>query len=201
MYRFTKPNRPVAKVFIHCSASDNPAHDNVATMDAWHKARGWSGVGYHLFVRKSGIVEMGRSLEKTPAAQRGYNRGSIAICLHGLAEEKFTDAQKGTLIDLCRQIDAAYGGAVTFHGHCEVAAKACPVIDYRAILDLDAAGWLGDVGAGETAELVDHGDLADLEEAEAGDWAPMSLRIGDSGPFVRHLQETLKSLRLSRWRS
>ena len=29
---------------------------------------------------------------------------------------------------------------VTFHGHCEVAAKACPVFPYKAVLGLDAHG-------------------------------------------------------------
>ena len=194
MYRFAKPNRPITKVFIHCSASDNPDHDNVATMDAWHKARGWSGVGYHLFCRKSGKGEMGRSLDKTPAAQKGHNRGSIAICLHGLVEGKFTEAQLDWLRDVCHQINEAYGGAVTFHGHREVAAKECPVIDYTQILNLDADGKLGLLPKGSNAELVDLGDLTGLEEAEAGGNVSMVLRFGDKGPFVGLLQKSLKAL-------
>jgi len=90
---FDKPNRFVDRVFLHCSASDHANHDNVATMDRWHRERGWSGVGYHLFIRKDGTLEDGRDLERTPAAQSGHNRGSIAICLHGLKIEKFTSAR------------------------------------------------------------------------------------------------------------
>lgn len=198
MYRFAKPNRPITKVFIHCSASDNPDHDNVATMDAWHKARGWSGVGYHLFCRKDGKGEVGRSIEKTPAAQRGHNRGSIAICLHGLVEGKFTEAQLDWLREVCVQINEAYDGDVTFHGHREVAAKECPVIDYAEILNLDPDGQLGVfremLSEGARAELVDLGDLTGLEDAEAGGNVSMVLRFGDKGPFVGLLQKSLKAL-------
>ena len=90
---FEKPDRDVERVYLHCSASDRPAHDDVAVMREWHLARGWSDVGYHVFIKKDGEVQNGRSLEATPAAQGGHNTGTIAICLHGLAVENFTEAQ------------------------------------------------------------------------------------------------------------
>ncbi|MBK0329110.1 peptidoglycan-binding domain-containing protein [Rhodobacteraceae bacterium F11138] len=179
---FTKPNRDVDRVFLHCSASDNPSHDNVATMRQWHKARGWSDVGYHLFIRKSGQLEAGRPLEKTPAAQRGNNRGTIAICLHGLDEEKFTEAQFDTLRSLCVQINNAYKGDLTFHGHREVAAKACPVFDYKAVLKLDRFGRLGLTGAA-VQDLVD-------TDTRVPDDMPV-LRRGCRGPAVALLQKQL----------
>ncbi|PHQ99511.1 MAG: hypothetical protein COB39_03395 [Marinosulfonomonas sp.] len=194
MFQFKKPNRPVTKVFIHCSASDNPDHDNVATMDAWHKANGWSGVGYHLFCRKSGEGEIGRPMNKTPAAQKGHNRGSIAICLHGLVEGKFTKAQTDWLIEVCFQINQAYGGKVTFHGHREVANKTCPVIDYTSILKLDNAGRLGDVRTKKGARIVDLGDLSNLEEPEANPSGRPMLVYGAQGIAVRFLQEELTQL-------
>lgn len=192
LFLFQKPARPVTKVFIHCSASDNPDHDNVATMDAWHKERGWAGVGYHLFGRKDGTGEIGRSIEKTPAAQAGHNRGSIAICLHGLEEGKFTQAQEEWLIEICGQINRAYRGKVTFHGHREVAAKACPVIDYQTILGLDAEGYMGNVPSPGVAKLADYGDLSVLETAEA--LPSVTLRMGAKGGEVRDLQSSLKDL-------
>jgi len=143
MQGFKKPSRRVNKVFIHCSASDHAHHDSVKVMDQWHRARGWSGVGYHTFIRKDGVLEMGRDLERIPAAQSAHNPGSIAICLHGLDIDKFTEAQFDTLREYCKEINEAYGGNVTFHGHREVAAKACPVFDYKAVLNLDADGNLG----------------------------------------------------------
>jgi len=138
---FTKPSRKIHRVFLHCSASDHAHHDNVATMKKWHLARGFSDVGYHFFIQKDGTLEYGRDIEKTPAAQKGHNRGTLAICLHGLKEEKFTQAQFDTLRKLADQIEHNYEN-ISFHGHCEVSAKACPVFDYRKVLDLDIYGSL-----------------------------------------------------------
>lgn len=140
--KFLKPRRAVRKVFLHCSASDHAHHDNPETVDQWHKQRGWSGIGYHFFISKNGAVFHGRGLDKVPAAQEGHNTGSIAICCHGKDRDKFTKAQMDALHSLCRDIDFAYDGKVTFHGHCEVANKACPVFDYKRELSLDQKGFL-----------------------------------------------------------
>jgi len=77
---FQKPKRKIHRVFIHCSASDHAHHDNVATMKQWHLARGFSDIGYHFFIQKDGTLEYGRDSEKTPAAQKGHNLNTLAIC-------------------------------------------------------------------------------------------------------------------------
>ncbi len=46
---FQKPDRPVDRVFIHCSASDRPEHDDVEIIRKWHTdppphGRGWSDI-------------------------------------------------------------------------------------------------------------------------------------------------------------
>jgi len=143
-FKWTKPTRKVSKVFFHCSDSDVAGHDNVEVIDGWHRnERGWDGIGYHLFVKKDGTVLHGRNLDEIPIAQGGHNTGSIAICLHGKAVEKFTEAQFKSTRALARIIHDAYTGKVTFHGHCEVSKKTCPVFDYRKVLALDLDGNLG----------------------------------------------------------
>ena len=138
---FVKPERSIDRVFIHCSASDNPNHDNVEVIRKWHtdeppQGRGWSDIGYHFFIRKNGIVENGRDLIRTPAAQRGHNRGTIAICVHGL--ETFTSEQFEALRRLCEGINRSYH-YITFHGHNEVNPnKTCPVFDVKEVLGLDS---------------------------------------------------------------
>jgi N-acetylmuramoyl-L-alanine amidase len=142
---FAKPTRAVSRVFLHCSASSNRAYTGKRLreeIEAWHRERGFAQIGYHFVVDHLGEVIAGRSLEKTPAAQQGHNTGTIAICAHGLRKEDFTPAQLYALANLCHDINDAYGGAVTFHGHREVAAKDCPVFDYKTLLDLDAAGHI-----------------------------------------------------------
>lgn len=137
---YRKPNRYISRVFIHCSASDYGSHDDVSVIRKWHLARGWSDVGYHFFITKNGVIQNGRNLERTPAAQRGNNTGTIAICCHGLRIEKFTIGQELALWDLCKSIYLSYSGNVSFHGHCEVSTKSCPVFSYKDWLKLDQFG-------------------------------------------------------------
>ncbi len=193
-FTFRKPARPVDRVFLHCSASDRPEHDSVAVIDAWHKARGWAGIGYHFFIRKDGILELGRDIEKIPAAQEGNNTGTIAICLHGLDRGRFTEAQFATLRELCGQIDRAYGrgiNQVSFHGHCEVANKACPVFDYRAVLSLDKAGRLGTVAPNMKPISSVSAEAPEIEVLKP---SPMLLKRGASGQLVKDLQKILSGL-------
>ncbi|RLA75581.1 MAG: N-acetylmuramoyl-L-alanine amidase [Epsilonproteobacteria bacterium] len=174
---FKKPTRRVDRVFIHCSASDHANHDNIATIRKWHLARGFSDIGYHFFIHKSGKVSKGRPIKKIPAAQRGNNTGTIAICLHGLLKEKFTQAQYSALRSLCTKINNAYFKNISFHGHREVAAKACPVFDYKKVLKLDNYGSLG----------LDSSIVRGVEATS--DFT--ELNYGDQGDEVKKLQKLL----------
>ena len=137
---FEKPKRHVDRVFLHCSASemDITGAEMVDEIRRWHKKRGFSDVGYHFLIDKSGVVFPGRSLAKSPAAQKGHNTGTIAIMVHGL--EKFPPNMLEQCRLLCAEINTAYEGRISFHGHCEVSAKTCPVFDYRGLLQLDRFG-------------------------------------------------------------
>lgn len=138
---FIKPRRKVDRVFLHCSAASRKSVV-AAEINRWHLERGWSGIGYHFFIKSDGLLEPARNINKTPASAKGHNRGTIAICLNGLDIEDFSQRQFETLRTLCLEIDFAYGGKVTFHGHREVAAKACPVFDYRKVLNLNSRGQM-----------------------------------------------------------
>lgn len=141
MQRFKKPYRKVNKVFIHCSDSDQAHHDNVQTLRQWHLDRGFADIGYHYVITKDGTVHNGRGLEFAPAAQKGHNTGSIAICLTG--SDHFNAKQKNALYELCAQIDDSYAGKVTFHGHREVNKnKTCPNFEYKSVLLLDLNGHM-----------------------------------------------------------
>ena len=191
-YQFQKPTRPVRRVFIHCSASDNPAHDSAVIIDRWHREKGWAGIGYHYFIRKDGVLELGRDLEKTPAAQENNNTATIAICLHGLEKDKFTEAQFQTLRALCNQINRAYGFNVTFRGHCEVANKACPVFDYKDVLDLNNRGNMVLMRGLDTAPILTTQD--DATGIEVLPTTMVTLKIGSKGGLVRDLQRSLTRL-------
>lgn len=179
---FKKPKRKVTRVFLHCTASDLAKHDSVKAIRKMHISRGWNDIGYNIFIRKDGTVESGRDLEKTPAAQRGHNTGTIAICLHGLRKENFTDAQFSSLKKLCLEIDKAYAGDISFHGHREVASKACPVFDYKKVLKLDEFGSLG----------LSQAAQPNLENKLSNDASKLpELKYGSRGKAVVFLQELL----------
>ena len=139
--RFQKPKRAVHTVFLHCSATDNPKCDSPQFIHRVHVGDNkWSDIGYHFYINKKGEIFHCRPLERTPAAQAPFNKGTIAICLGGLKKKKFTPSQFEALRWICEDIDAAYEGNIRFRGHCEVSAKSCPVFDYKAVLRLDQKG-------------------------------------------------------------
>ena len=49
----------------------------------WHLNRGWSGVGYHFFVSRSGKIYRGRPEYAIGAHATKYNSTSIGICFEG----------------------------------------------------------------------------------------------------------------------
>lgn len=138
---FEKPGRTVERVFIHCSASDDENLVGVHMVEEirrWHRDRGWSDVGYHFLIDKLGGLFPGRDCDLTPAAQKGHNTATLAIMVHGHRE--FSDASLTALQAHCMEINEAYHGRISFHGHCEVSAKACPVFEYKDVLTLDRWG-------------------------------------------------------------
>lgn len=191
--RFIKPRRDIHTIFIHCSASDNPKHDDVEVIRSWHvDGNGWSDIGYHFFIQKDGTIQRGRDIEKTPAAQVPYNRGTIAICVHGLKD--FTQVQFDGLNDLCHQINTAYHGKERFRGHCEVSAKACPVFVYREVLGLNDDGKLP-IRPENSEDLLKGASREDLgfRTLPPPPSQPV-LRLGAKGWAVKGLQEQLKAL-------
>lgn len=159
---------------MHCTASSNPSHDDARIIDKWHRDRGWNGIGYHYFIKRNGELQIGRDVDLTPAAQAPYNHNTIAIVMHGGEEisrnpykyaDDFTAEQRFTLVQLCTRLHSLYPMA-TFHGHCEVAPKACPVYDYKSILKLDSGGRIfasHEAGTG-------HAKVTDKSSIKGTDW-------------------------------
>ena len=205
MIEFTRPMRAVSAVFLHCSASDRPDHDDVSVMRSWHTSAPlfWADVGYHYFVQKDGTVQAGRPLEMIPAAQSEWNPGSVAICAHGLRRDAFTVAQLGSIVDLCQRINREYSGGLRFRGHVEVAAKACPVYDYVRVLGLDAQGHMtrtpdtsaqtGGIVAGNLPSGMTGAPTPVSEPSKHGGnrWPAKTLRLMSTGPAVEKLQKAL----------
>jgi N-acetylmuramoyl-L-alanine amidase len=101
-------NIPKYLIVHHTGGTDaNPLADTsnhtAKDVDAWHKAKGWDGIGYNWYIEKSGLLKKGRDEDKTGAHAIGYNDKSIGICLAGNFDATMpTEAQKLTLAGLLR---------------------------------------------------------------------------------------------------
>ena len=104
--------RPLDTIIIHCSATPEGRDVSADDIRSWHKARGWSDIGYHFVVNIDGFLQMGRPIEQIGAHAKGYNRKSIGICYIGgtdadlNAKDTLNEAQRETIqaliIDLKR---------------------------------------------------------------------------------------------------
>lgn len=130
-------SREIYEIIIHCSATRASMDIGVDEIRPWHKARGFSDIGYHRVVRRDGVKEDGRDLNIVGAHVRGRNTNSIGICLVGgvkedgvSPEDNFTDAQWDSLRSMLKMYKALIPD-VKIHGHNEFANKACPCFDVQ----------------------------------------------------------------------
>ncbi len=96
-------------------------------VDSWHKANGWSGIGYHFFVRKDGTIFRGRPLWAMGAHAEGFNKESIGICAEGNYDEEYImpEAQKDAIKAVLRSVKLAYP-SIGIKAHRQVGATGCP---------------------------------------------------------------------------
>lgn len=124
--------RKLHTIVLHCSASDNDKDDNVQTIDRWHKARGFDGIGYHYYINKDGVLFKGRDLKRDGAHVKGFNKGTIGVCLAGLTE--FGQDQFNTCSGLITALRSEHGNLdVVPHRTLCSQTKTCPVFDMMEI--------------------------------------------------------------------
>lgn len=111
-------------VLHHAEASKCSAQQ----VDEWHKNNGWSGIGYHFFVRKDGSIYEGRPLWALGAHVQGKNNISVGICAEGDYHNKdkvMPDAQKTAIKQLIAYLRGLYPNAEIV-GHGEIGESNCP---------------------------------------------------------------------------
>jgi hypothetical protein len=128
--------KDIEKIIVHCAATrEGDDSIDAATIDRWHKARGWRGIGYHFVVLIDGTIQKGRNLDVQGAHASKENPTSWGVCYIGGVEkdgktpkDTRTDAQKKSMLELLKFLKVVAPNA-TIHGHREFAAKACPSFD------------------------------------------------------------------------
>ena len=105
---------------VKCTAQD---------VHSWHRANGWTGIGYHFFVRKDGTIYCGRPINVVGAHVQGMNSCSVGICAEGdyhTKEKTMPQAQKKSIIELCQYLKKNYYPNAKIVGHREIGDSNCP---------------------------------------------------------------------------
>lgn len=96
----------------------------------WHIQRGWSGIGYHFFVRKDGTIFRGRPINAVGSHVLGHNADSIGICAEGNFEvELMGEKQRQAIIDLLKYLKEIYPNAKIVR-HKDLKSTSCPGKNY-----------------------------------------------------------------------
>ena len=165
--------RAINEIIVHCTATPEGRPVTVKQIDTWHRARGWSGIGYHRVVHLEGLVEDGRPIDKIGAHVAGHNTGTVGLVYVGgvakdgkTAKDTRTPAQKKSLIAEIIDLRDRFG-IRKISGHNEYAAKACPSFDafreYDSLVEgaapfipiVDGTLQRGDVGPAVAAWRAD----------------------------------------------
>lgn len=130
--------RPISEIIVHCTATPEGKDFTVADVRAWHKARGFSDIGYHYLIYPDGRIMLGRPIGQVGAHVQGHNGGTIGISYFGgvsadgkTAKDTRTHRQRSSLLWLVQTLIAKHKGVRKVTGHNQYANKACPSFDVR----------------------------------------------------------------------
>lgn len=102
-------------------------HGDVLTVHNSHINNGWSGIGYHFYIRTDGSIYRGRPVDKVGAHSEDNNSYSIGICFEGNFEkENMTEKQIASGKWLIAHIEECYGKRMKILKHSDVCATSCP---------------------------------------------------------------------------
>ena len=116
--------RPLTrKIVVHHRAGTG----DVMSIHNAHLKNGWSGIGYHFYVRKDGSIFRGRPIEKIGAHAEGHNMDSVGVCFEGDFEKEEMgkpEIDAGRL--LIAHIRESYGRKLEVLKHSDVGSTLCP---------------------------------------------------------------------------
>jgi len=127
----------ISHIVVHYSATYPDENVTRMTIDKWHKARGWDGIGYHYFYRRDGTEEIGRPEDVQGAHVKNQNSNKIGLCFAGGLDRKtgpsvgvnnMTGAQEKALINRIRLLKQKWPKAVVV-GHRDLMSTQCPGFD------------------------------------------------------------------------
>lgn len=158
-YRSQIPNIPKYRynhITIHTTATPLSQFHDVHTIRQMHKAQGWSDIGYHVLITRTGLIQIGRPWNVMGAHVKGFNEHNFAVVLVGgvklsngrwVGDNNFTQAQWKSLQIVITDVARLYDVPVTnILGHRDWSPdansdgvlekhewiKECPCFDVRS---------------------------------------------------------------------
>lgn len=135
--------RVINLIVVHCSATPPDMDIGVDEIRRWHvDGNGWSDIGYHYVIRRSGELEPGRPVAKMGAHAKGHNGDSIGICMvggiseNGVPDANFTARQYHELAELNETLSRHLPITDTV-GHRDISTKSCPCFDVKSFLGVE----------------------------------------------------------------
>lgn len=90
------------------ATNTSPKEDiGVKELDRMHRTKGCIMVGYHYIIKRDGMVETGRELDRMGHHARRYNKDSVYVCLVGM-DGNFTPAQMTALVEIETELTELY---------------------------------------------------------------------------------------------
>lgn len=109
-------------LILHHAAANGSAED----IHRYHVSLGWTGIGYHYYIRKDGSIYRGRPENTVGAHTVGYNDISIGVCFEGNFDvEYMSDAQRQGGEWLVNDIMTRYPN-LKVGGHKDYDSTSCP---------------------------------------------------------------------------
>lgn len=87
-----KWNGPLTKrnATKHIILHHRAGNGDVESIHNLHLSNGWTGIGYHFYIRKDGLIYRGRPVETVGAHCQGQNNHSVGVCFEGNFENEKT---------------------------------------------------------------------------------------------------------------
>lgn len=109
-------------IVLHHRAGDG----DVQSIHKQHINQGYTGIGYHFYIRKDGSIYTGRPINTIGAHCKGANSYSVGVCFEGNFEtETMSTAQIKAGQFIISHIKKIYP-TVKVVGHRDLMATACP---------------------------------------------------------------------------
>ncbi len=122
------PNRITVHHTVSPARSNGPS--SIKEVQDWHFQRGWSDIGYHFLIDRSGVIYEGNPENRIGAHVGDQNTGNLGISFIGNFEtEQFPEVQKIAGARLIRHLATKHNITINrslVKGHGERASTACP---------------------------------------------------------------------------